>query len=160
MNQDHPNARLVAQFYEAFARLDAQAMAGCYTDDVVFSDPAFGTLNGDAARDMWRMLTARAQDFSLTLIDVAADERTGVAHWRARYVFSQTGRVVVNRVEARFAFRNGLIAAHHDTFDLWRWARQALGTKGALLGWTPLVQRAVRARATKALQMYRAGTDT
>jgi ketosteroid isomerase-like protein len=150
----------VAKFYEAFARLDAETMGRCYADDVVFSDPAFGTLKGDAVRDMWRMLTARAQAFSLALTDVAADDRTGVAHWRASYVFTQTGRVVTNRVEARFTFRDGSIAEHHDTFDLWRWARQALGVKGALLGWSPLVQHAVRTRATKALQMYRAGTDT
>jgi hypothetical protein len=74
----------------------------------------------------------------------------------ARYLFSQTGRTVVNRIEARFVFRDGLIAEHHDTFDLWRWSRQALGFKGVLLGWTPFVQRAIRAQARKGLDAYRA----
>ena len=51
MSDDH-NA-LITQFYQAFQRLDADAMCACYTDDVVFSDPAFGTLRGKDAADMW-----------------------------------------------------------------------------------------------------------
>ena len=61
------NAQLITRFYEAFQRLDAEAMARCYAPEVRFSDPAFGELNGDDARDMWRMLTSRAKKFSLTL---------------------------------------------------------------------------------------------
>lgn len=156
MDNRHSNALLVARFYEAFRKLDAEAMARCYADDVVFSDPAFGELRGEEARDMWRMLTQRAKDFSLTFSDVVANDRDGRARWVATYVFSQTGRVVVNRIDARFEFRDGLIAVHRDSFDLWRWARQALGFKGALLGWTPFVQRAIRARALKGLDAYRA----
>ena len=49
---------LITQFYEAFQRLDAEAMAACYTDDVLFSDPVFGELRGRNVGDMWRMLTA------------------------------------------------------------------------------------------------------
>lgn len=156
MDDRHPNANLLVRFYEAFQRLDADAMARCYADDIVFSDPAFGELRGEAARDMWRMLTRRAQDFSLTFSNVEANDRTGRASWIATYVFSQTGRTVVNRIDARFVFRDGLIAEHRDAFDMWRWARQALGLKGLLLGWTPLVRRAVRVRARKALDAYRA----
>jgi ketosteroid isomerase-like protein len=152
----HPNQLLIERFYEAFARLDAETMAACYADDVIFSDPAFGELRGDEARDMWRMLTQRAQAFSLTFSDVDANDQAGSARWVARYLFSQTGRTVENRIEARFVFRDGLIVEHHDRFDLWRWSRQALGLKGALLGWTPLVQRAIRAQARKGLDAYRA----
>jgi hypothetical protein len=39
---------------------------------------------------------------------------------------------------------------------LWRWLRQALGAKGALLGWLPPLQSAVRAQAAKALADWRA----
>jgi ketosteroid isomerase-like protein len=156
MNDRHPNADLVVRFYEAFQKLDAVTMARCCADDIVFSDPAFGTLRGEAARDMWRMLTQRAQGFSLTFSDVAADDHVGRARWTASYVFTKTGRTVVNRIDARFVFRNGLIAEHRDSFDLWRWARQALGVKGVVLGWTPFVQRAIRAQARKSLNAYRA----
>lgn len=160
MNDSHPNVNLIVNFYEAFQRLDADAMAHCYTDDVVFSDPAFGELKGDAARDMWRMLTQRAEGFSLTFSDVAADDRTGQARWTATYRFSRPGRIVVNRIEARFTFRDGLIAEHRDSFDIWRWARQALGLKGTLLGWTPFVQKAIRTQAKTALDAYRARAST
>ena len=152
----HPNTELIERFYEAFQRGDAEAMGACYADDVVFSDPVFGELRGEEARDMWRMLVQRAQEFSLTYDAVDANERTGSAHWVARYLFSQTGRGVINRIQAQFVFRDGRIAEHRDTFDLWRWSRQALGFKGALLGWTPTVQRAIRAQARKGLDAYRA----
>lgn len=156
MNDRHPNAGLVIRFYEAFQKLDAEAMARCYTDDIVFSDPAFGALQGESVRDMWRMLTRRAKDFSLTFSDVVADDAAGSACWVATYVFAKTGRTIVNRIDARFVFRDGLIAEHRDSFDLWRWARQALGPKGAVLGWTPFVQRAIQAQARAALDAYRA----
>ena len=151
----HPNTELIERFYTAFQQRDAETMAGCYADDVVFSDPAFGELRGEEARDMWRMLVTRAQDFSLTFDGVEADALNGRARLVARYTFSQTGRTVVNSIDARFVFRDGRIVEHRDTFDLWRWARQALGFKGLLLGWTPFVQGAIRAQARKGLDLYR-----
>lgn len=152
--QSQVNSALISRFYEAFQRLDAEAMADCYSDDVLFSDPVFGTLRGQQARDMWRMLTARAQNFSVVFDQVRADDQSGSAHWVATYLFSQTGRTVVNDIQARFVFRDGKIIEHHDRFDLWRWSRQALGTKGLLLGWTPLVQNAIRTQAHKGLKAF------
>lgn len=150
------NIALVTRFYQAFQRLDAEAMIACYSPEVVFSDPAFGTLRGKDAADMWRMLASRAKDFSLTFDNVRADERSAGAHWVATYLFGQTGRVVVNDIQARFVIRDGLIVEHHDHFNLWRWARQALGTKGLLLGWTPLVQGKVREQALRSLRAFQA----
>ncbi|MNP07989.1 SnoaL-like domain protein [compost metagenome] len=123
---------------------------------MVFSDPAFGELRGRDAGDMWRMLTTRAKDFSLTFDNVQAGERTGTAHWVATYLFSQTGNTVINDIHARFVFRDGKICEHHDRFDLWKWSRQALGLKGLLLGWSPLVRNAVRAQALKGLKAFQA----
>jgi len=151
------NIALITRFYQAFQRLDAEAMVACYSPEVEFSDPAFGTLRGKDAADMWRMLASRAKDFSLTFDSVRADERSATAHWVATYLFSQTGRVVVNDIQARFVIRDGLIVEHPDHFDLWRWARQALGTKGLLLGWTPLVQGKIRQQAAKGLRAFQAG---
>jgi len=153
----HPNAELITRFYQAFQRQDAEAMAACYADDVTFSDPVFPVLKGSEAADMWRMLTSRAQNFSLDYSNVQADEQTGSAHWVATYLFSGTGRTVVNRIEASFVFRDGKIVEHRDRFDLWKWSAQALGTKGSLLGWTPLVQGAIRKQASKGLAAFRAG---
>lgn len=152
----HPNAELITRFYDAFQRLDAEAMAAFYTADVRFSDPVLQDLHGSEAGDMWRMLASRAQGFSLTFDGVQADDRQGSARWVATYLFSQTGHTVVNHIEARFVFRDGLIAEHRDSFDLWRWARQALGAKGLLLGWMPTVQNAIRRQAGKGLEQFRA----
>lgn len=153
---NHPNAELITRFYQAFQRLDAEAMAACYAADVRFSDPVFPDLRGAEAGDMWRMLAARAQGFSLTFDGVQADDHQGRARWVATYLFSQTGNTVVNHIEARFVFRDGRVTEHRDSFDLWRWARQALGTKGLLLGWAPMVQNAIRRQAAKGLQQFRA----
>lgn len=150
------NHALITRFYQAFQQLDAQAMAACYTDDVLFSDPVFGQLRGQDAVDMWRMLTSRAKDFTLTFDQVQADAQRGSAHWVATYVFSQTGAIVVNDIQARFVFRDGKICEHHDRFDVWRWSRQALGIKGVLLGWTPLVKNAIRAQAKQGLKAFQA----
>ena len=152
--QSQEHIALITRFYEAFSRLDAEGMSACYSDDVLFSDPVFGELRGRDAGDMWRMLTSRAQNFSVKFDNVRADGRSGAAHWVATYLFSQTGRTVVNDIQARFVFRDGKICEHHDNFDLWRWSRQALGAKGLLLGWTPLVKNAIRAQAQKGLKAY------
>lgn len=152
----HPNAELITRFYTCFQKSDAEGMAACYAKDVQFADPVFTDLKGEEASDMWRMLTSRAQDFSLEFDGVEADDTKGSAHWVARYLFSATGRVVVNDIRASFEFRDGKIVIHRDQFDLWRWSAQALGVKGSLLGWTPFVQAAIRKQAAKGLQVFRA----
>jgi ketosteroid isomerase-like protein len=152
----HPNAQLIERFYQAFQRRDGEAMAACYSADVQFSDPVFTDLRGAEAGDMWRMLTTRAQDFSLTYEGVEANEKSGSARWVASYTFTQTGRKVINHIQAHFQFRDGLICRHTDSFNLWKWSRQALGAKGALLGWAPPVQGAIRAKAAQGLAAYRA----
>lgn len=152
----HPHARLVTEFYEAFSRKDAQAMARCYHAEASFSDPVFLMLRGPEVPAMWAMLVARAQDFSLTFRDVRADDEGGSAHWEATYLFSKTGRRVVNRIEARFAFRDGLIIRHVDRFSFWRWAAQAMGLPGLLLGWFAPLKWKVRKEARKGLDLFMA----
>lgn len=152
----HPNETLVREFYAAFGRRDAEAMARCYHPDVFFSDPVFPRLHGEEAGDMWRMLLARASDLEVTLDSASADDAGGQARWTARYTFSRTGRKVVNVVSAMFAFRDGRIVRHHDSFSFWRWASQALGPVGALLGWSPPIRWKVRKQAARGLEQFRA----
>lgn len=151
----HPHESLVRQFYAAFARRDAEAMARCYHPEVFFSDPVFPRLRGAEAGDMWRMLLERAADLEVTLEGACGGEDGGLASWTARYTFSRTGRRVVNRVEARFAFREGLISRHYDSFSFYRWASQALGPLGTLLGWFAPLKWKVRTDARRALERYR-----
>jgi ketosteroid isomerase-like protein len=151
----HPNAKLIETFYTAFQRKDAETMATCYAPDVHFSDPVFPLLKASEAGDMWRMLLSRSKDLVLTFDGVIADDQVGRAHWVATYTFTQTGRKVVNDIHATFTFRDGKIVKHVDRFDLWKWARQALGMKGMMLGWSPLVSKAVRKQAGKSLEVFR-----
>jgi ketosteroid isomerase-like protein len=131
-------------------------MAACYAPDVRFSDPVFPELRGSKAGDMWRMLTGTPGDLRIELLEHDAGEARGSAHWRAQYEFTQTGRPVVNDVQASFVFRDGLIAEHHDDFNFHRWARQALGPVGLLLGWTPIVRSKVRRMAAARLDEFSA----
>jgi ketosteroid isomerase-like protein len=150
----HPHAELVTRFYQAFARRDAATMRAAYTPDATFSDAAFVDLRGAEVGDMWAMLCTRARDFRLEFRDVVADDVGGRAHWEARYLF-QGKRPVHNVIEAAFTFQAGRIATHVDTFDFWRWSRQALGLPGVLLGWSGGLQRSVQQRSRKLLDDYR-----
>lgn len=149
------NTALIERFYIAFQNRDAESMAACYAPDIQFQDPAFGVLHGKEAGDMWRMLLARATDFTLTYDNIKSIGQVASAKAVARYTYSATGNIVVNEINARFAIRDGLIAEHTDVFDLWRWSRQALGASGWLLGWTPQMQRAIQTQARRALKEYR-----
>jgi ketosteroid isomerase-like protein len=152
----HPHEALIREFYARFAARDAEGMARCYHPDVAFSDAVFPMLRGEDAGDMWRMLLARAADLQVTLEEAAADQAGGHARWTARYTFSRTRRPVVNRVAAMFAFRDGLIVRHYDSFSFWRWAGQALGPAGKLLGWLPPLRWRVRRDADRSLRNYQA----
>src|SRR5919106_1595838 len=138
----HP-VSIIERFYTAFGECDGAAMSACYAPAAHFSDPVFPDLNGDEPGAMWRMLTSQATDLRIELLEHEADGDRGSARWRAHYTFSQTGRPVVNDVRASFRFADGLISDHRDEFDFYRWARQALGTAGLLLGWTPVVRNGV-----------------
>jgi ketosteroid isomerase-like protein len=150
------NRRLIETFYAAFDRSDGDAMAACYAPDARFCDPAFGELRGPEVGGMWRMLTGRAEDLDVELAEHDADETTGTAHWIAHYTF-RTGRPVVNDIQAEFRFENGLIAEHDDSFDFYKWSRQALGPPGLLLGWTPLLRAKVQKEARAGLDEFMVG---
>lgn len=152
----HPNEKLVARFYEAFARRDGAGMAACYAPHATFKDPVFPGLRGPQVGAMWRMLCSGAKDLNITFGSVLADANAGSARWEATYTFSKTGRRVHNVITANFAFADGKIVAHVDSFSFWRWSRQALGPPGLLLGWTPLVRATVRREAAARLAKFMA----
>ena len=150
------SVEVIERFYGAFAQRDGAGMAACYAPDVHFSDPVFTDLHGPEAGAMWRMLTERGTDLRVALLERSADGDRGAARWRAHYTFTETGRSVVNDVRASLRFGDGLIGEHIDDFDFHRWARQALGPSGLLLGWTPLLRSAVRRRARAGLDEFMA----
>ncbi len=129
---------LIHKFYTAFSNLDAKTMVSCYHDDIVFTDPAFGTLHGNRAKNMWCMLceSQKGKDFIVTYSDIFVSENDGKAKWEAQYTFSKTGRKVHNKINAKFEFKDGFIVKHTDEFNLHEWAKQALGFKGLIIGGT------------------------
>jgi hypothetical protein len=149
----HPNAGLIGRFYDALGRRDAPAMIGCYAPDATFSDPVFPALDAAGVAAMWTMLCARGKDLAVVASDIGANESSR-AHWVATCLL---GHGAARRKSHRrvVLLRDGLIVHHVDRFDLWRWLQQALGVKGALVGWLPPVQRTVRAQAAKALADWR-----
>ena len=151
----HPNEKLITEFYEGFNKLDSRPMVKVYAPDAEFSDGVFPGLKGSEIGDMWTMLCARAQEFSVTFRDVKADDTSGSAHWEAKYRF-RGGRHVHNVIDAVFTFRDGKVIKHTDTFDFWRWSRQALGLPGVLLGWSGFLKKKVQAQARAGLDEFRA----
>lgn len=149
----HPNEQLIERLYDAFNRGDGDAMATCYAPGARFSDPVFTDLGEDEGPAMWRMLTGRANQLSVHLLEHDADDDRGTAHWTADYTF-RTGRRVHNDVRAEFRFRDGKIIEHRDNFDFAGWARQALGPLGQVLGRTPFLHAKVRKQARADLDKF------
>lgn len=151
-NHDEAVAR---RFWAALAAKDADAMADCYAEDATFEDEVF-RLRGAECGMMWRMLFQGASDLAITTRTLHVGDGVARGQWDARYTFTATGRRVHNRIRTRLVLRDGRIADHNDRFAFWRWSRQALGAKGWLLGWTPLVRMAVRKQARRRLDKWMA----
>ncbi len=147
--------QLINNFYSSFQKLDSRGMTDCYSDDIVFFDPAFGLLRGDEAKCMWEMLCRNAKDFSLTYGNIQhLDEEYSTCDWVATYTFSKTGRKVVNKIKANMRFAGGKIVEHSDAFSLHKWASQAMGLVGWLLGWNRFFQQKIQNGARKSLVRF------
>lgn len=145
---------IIQKFYSAFAQKDWQTMQSCYHDEVTFEDPAFGKLHGEEAKKMWRMLCEQGKDLKITFSDIEVNEGHGKGHWEAWYTFSLTGKQIHNVINAEFEFKDGLIIDHKDFFNLHRWAKQAFGFKGWLLGGTNFFKKKFQSQARKSLAKY------
>ena len=148
------NSELIKNFYTAFQNKNWKQMQECYHEEGHFSDPVFPDLHGKKARAMWHMLTSASTDLTLTFSDIKTNSENGTCLWEAIYSFSKTGRKVHNKIDAHFTFKDGLILAHKDHFDLWKWSRMALGPTGTLLGWTPFIKGKIRLMAAKNLGTF------
>ena len=104
---------------------------------------------------MWEMLCKNAKDFSLTFSNIEMlDEEYTTCNWTATYIFSKTGNKVVNNIKAHMRMKDGKIIEHSDAFKLSKWAAQALGFKGVLLGWTGFMQKKIHQNARKNLSTF------
>ena len=149
------NEQLISRFYSAFQKLDHKSMNGCYSDEIVFFDPAFGLLRGVETTCMWEMLCKNAKDFSLVFGNIIAlDHEYYTCDWIATYTFSGTGRRVVNKVKAHMRLADGKIIEHSDGFSLHKWSMMALGFSGWLLGWNSFYQNNIKKQARKKLEGF------
>lgn len=139
----------LASFYDAFARRDGGTMAGMYAAGATFEDPVF-RLKGSEIGKMWVGLLGRARDFSITYNVAQTGDGRGKVEWTARYLFAGR-RPVVNVVVSELEFEGARITRQVDRFDFPRWAAQALGLPGKLLGRFPWFQRAVARKAARGL---------
>lgn len=153
----HPNNQLIRSFFEAFQQKDYLTMQSLYDDRATFSDPVFHALNADQLKSMWEMFCKRSRDLAIEFHTSSADQNTGIAIWHAMYTFSPTGKGVINKIQSRFTFQNGLIVEHIDSFHFYQWSKQALGIKGLLFGWTPFLKNKVRVSARKTLDQFMKG---
>ena len=141
---------VIDTFYSAFASHDVEAMLACYHPEVTFEDPAFGRLDAARSNAMWRMLLSSSDaQLEVHYSDIAVQGNNGQARWVARYFFGPQRRPVINEVKASFTLRDDKIYTHTDSFDLWRWSRQALGLAGTLLGWSPYMRRKIQQTTNK-----------
>ena len=148
------NQQLITKFYTSFQNKDYKGMQECYADTATFSDEVFVNLNSDQVKAMWEMLCVRGTDLKLDFKNVQAQNNRASAEWEAHYTFSASKRKVINRIKAGFVIENGKIVKHTDTFDFYKWSRQALGFPGAMLGWTGFFKNAVRKGAMKSLNDF------
>lgn len=149
------NKQVIQKFYSAFAEGDAETMISCYNDDIIFTDPAFGTLKGINAKAMWKMLLSnKKSQAQVSFNNIDANGDSGTAQWTAKYNYGPKSRTVTNQVHAHFEFKNGKISKHTDNFNLWKWTQQALGLSGYLLGWSNFMKNKIQAETGKKLNAY------
>lgn len=142
---------IITAFYTAFAAGDAAAMTKLYHPEIEFEDPAFGKLKGEKAAMMWKMLIGSAQgNLHIQFQDVTDNSATWIAH----YPFGPKKRKVINHIQATFECKDGLIIKHTDKFNLHKWASQALGFSGWLLGGTGFFKKKLQQKTQAQLDKY------
>lgn len=150
------NTDIITKFYTAFQKKDAEGMVKHYANNISFEDPAFGNLNGDDAKNMWRMLCSNTSEIEIDFKIMDSHQNQVTAHWVAKYTFSKTGRNVINKIDATFILENQQIVSHVDVFNLWTWSKQAMGPMGWLFGWSDYFRKKLQQTTSKSLSKYSA----
>lgn len=146
---------LIPQFYDAFENGHADIMASCYHDNIVFTDPAFGTLKGKRASNMWKMLLSQKNtNTKISYTNVLIDGNKGSVNWTAEYNYGPKKRKVINKITANFKFKDGKIIEHIDDFNLWSWCKQALGPIGLFLGWSSFMKNKIQKMTNSKLDAF------
>ena len=138
---------VLTRFYDALSRRDGETMASLYSPDASFEDEIY-RLRGEDVGKMWRGLMSRAKTLTVSYTIAKAGAGDGTVEWTARYEYPGGGPVV-NVILSELELAGGKIVRQRDRFDFPRWAAQALGTKGKLLGRFEWFRRVVSREAAK-----------
>jgi ketosteroid isomerase-like protein len=143
--------QVINSFYNAFNQRNAAQMLAHYHTNIVFNDPVFGVLQGQQVHKMWQGLCKRATNLKVTVNNIEVlDEQYTKTQWTASYLYGGK-RPVTNNITAFMKFDGDKIIEHSDAFSMHKWAAQAFGFTGWLLGWTSFFRRKVSATAQKML---------
>ena len=154
MTQIKKYEQLLKDFYTAFQNRDAKSMASHYHERAQFSDPAFGELNRDEVALMWVMLCRSSKDLLVEFQIQEVSETSARVNWEAFYSYGKSKRKVHNKVKATFQFKDDKILFHNDLFSLWKWARQAMGFNGLIIGWTKFFRKRLQQQSNEMLQRF------
>ncbi|MEY2986573.1 MAG: hypothetical protein RJB13_94 [Pseudomonadota bacterium] len=141
-------------FYHAFSKSDSAGMNVHYAEGATFSDPIFMELSEFEVRGMWEMLCSSAKDFRLSYQIVDASDTHVQVEWTATYSFGPRNRRVENRVSTLMEIVSGKITRQVDTFSFSRWATQAIGPIGFILGFFPFFRKKVQTNARAKLSEH------
>lgn len=158
MQANPVTTRALERFFDALRRCDKAALRDCCSPGLRFDDPLISITGRDDRLDwctlLWTPCDGDGQRiWHLELDDVHTRGPLGTARWNLRYRYTPTGRLIELAVTSQFTFDpDGSITAQRDSFDFWRWSRQAHGLLGLLLGWTPLLWDQARDQARVSLE--------
>lgn len=154
-----PVETVANNFYSAFQLKNASQMIEYYHPDLQFEDPTFGKLSYHQTCAMWKMLCESAKDLTIEFSILKSEDNYVEVRWIAEYTFSKTGRFVHNEITARMTFKDGKIIQHIDKFDLFKWAKQAMGLQGWLIGGTPFFRKKLQQQTNYQLVKYMRKND-
>lgn len=149
------NIEIIDLFFTAFKNLDHQAMNALYSDDIVYSDPLFGMLEGEAVKNRWELLFQDVREFRLTVIKTEEiDQEYATCQWKATWISSRSKRQIVFEAKSFMRFSGNQIIEHSDGFSLTKWIAQAYGLKGQFFGWLNFMKRRVQREYRQRLIQY------
>ncbi|SDD35446.1 Ketosteroid isomerase-related protein [Niabella drilacis] len=139
------NIEIIESFFTAFGNRNHQAMNALYSDDIVYSDPLFGMLEGQQVMDKWEMICRDIRDFRLTVIkSEEIDHEYATCQWKATWYSSRSKKQIVFDAKSFMRFGGGKIIEHSDGFSLTKWIAQAYGLRGQFFGWLNFMKRKVQ----------------
>lgn len=126
-----------------------------YTDDILFSDPLSGLLQGQQVRDRLKMICRAVKDFHLTIIKTEViDQEYVTCQWRADYYSIRLRKQITFPIKTFMKIVDGQITEQSEGYNLTQWIGKAYGVKGRLFGWTNFMKRKVQKEYQRELERF------